>query len=54
MALIDCPSCNKKISDKAQNCQHCRFSLGKADAEDIARKQSLNKYLKNQFLVLDL
>ena len=48
MALIDCPSCNKKISDKAQSCQHCSFSLGTADAEDIARKQSLNKYLKNQ------
>jgi len=48
MALIDCPSCNKKISDKAQSCQHCSFSLGTADAEDIARKQNLNKYLKNQ------
>jgi hypothetical protein len=48
MALIGCPTCNKKISDKAQSCQHCGLSLGSADAEDIARKQSLNKYLKNQ------
>lgn len=48
MALIDCPSCNKKISDKAQECQHCGFSLGNASVEDIARKQNLNKYLKNQ------
>ena len=48
MALIDCPSCNKKISDKAQSWQHCGFALGEADAEDIARKLSLNKYLKNQ------
>ena len=48
MALIDCPSCSKKMSDKAQNCQHCGFGLGTADAEDIARKKSLNNYLKNQ------
>lgn len=48
MALIDCPSCSKKISDKAQSCQHCDFNLGTADTEDIARKQSLNRYLKNQ------
>ena len=48
MALIDCPSCNKKISDKAQNCQHCDFTLGTASAEDLARKKSLNLYLKNQ------
>lgn len=48
MALIACPSCSKKISDKAQSCQHCGFSLGEASAEDIARKQNLNKYLKTQ------
>jgi hypothetical protein len=48
MALVDCPSCSKKISDKAQSCQHCDFTLGNASVEDIARKQSLNKYLKNQ------
>jgi hypothetical protein len=48
MALIDCPSCGKKMSDKAQSCQHCGFGLGTADSEDIARKQSLNKYLKTQ------
>jgi hypothetical protein len=48
MALIDCPSCNKKISDKAQSCQHCSFTLGAANAEDINRKQNLNKYLQNQ------
>ncbi|MGS2722053.1 hypothetical protein [Paraglaciecola aestuariivivens] len=48
MALIDCPSCNKKISDKAQSCQHCDFTLGNASSEDIARKQNLNKYLTQQ------
>jgi hypothetical protein len=48
MALIDCPSCRKKISDKPQRCQHCDFTLGTVDAEDIVRKQNFNKYLKNQ------
>lgn len=48
MALVDCPSCGKKISDKAQSCQHCDFILGAVDAEDIARKKNLNQYLKGQ------
>lgn len=48
MALIACPSCSKKISDKTQICQHCGLTLGNLNAEDIARKQSLKKYLKNQ------
>lgn len=48
MALIDCPSCSKKMSDKAQSCPQCGFGLGTADVEDIARKQNLNRYLKNQ------
>jgi hypothetical protein len=48
MALIDCPSCSKKISDKAQSCQHCNFELGTADIDDLARKQELNRYLKSQ------
>jgi hypothetical protein len=48
MALVNCPSCGKKISDKIQSCQHCDFALGTANTEDIVRKQNLNKYLKNQ------
>jgi O-antigen/teichoic acid export membrane protein len=48
MALVNCPSCSKKISDKTPSCEHCGLSLGTAVAEDIARKQSLNKYLKSQ------
>jgi hypothetical protein len=48
MALVNCPSCSKKISDKTKSCQHCGLSLNTVDAEDIARKENLNKYLKNQ------
>jgi len=46
MALIDCPSCNKKISDKAQECQHCHFAIGDASNEDILRKEQLKRYKK--------
>lgn len=27
MALINCPECNKEISDKGNNCQHCGYPL---------------------------
>ena len=46
MALIDCPSCNKKISDKTTSCQHCGFAMGEATSEDVLRKQQLNKFKK--------
>lgn len=48
MALIDCPSCGKKISDKAPSCQYCEFEIGQANPDDIARKNALKKYLKRQ------
>ncbi len=48
MALIDCPACNKKTSDKATECPHCGFKLGDATAEDIERKQKLQKFTKLQ------
>lgn len=46
MALIDCPACKKKISDKAEVCQHCEFAIGEASAEDILRKENLNRHKK--------
>jgi uncharacterized membrane protein (DUF106 family) len=27
MAVINCPSCKKKISDKAKSCQYCQLEL---------------------------
>ncbi len=29
MALINCPECNKEISDKAKSCPHCGYNLPK-------------------------
>lgn len=46
MALIDCPSCGKKISDKSEKCPHCDFAVKSASAEDIQRKQSMQRYEK--------
>lgn len=27
MAIIDCPECGNKVSDKAENCPHCGFPI---------------------------
>lgn len=48
MALVDCPSCSKTISDKAKTCQHCGFAIGNASVEDIQRKKSLQRFTKIQ------
>lgn len=36
MAVIACPSCKKKISDKASACSHCNMVLGEVDAAALA------------------
>jgi hypothetical protein len=48
MALIDCPSCKKKISDKADSCQHCGFAIGEASRDDILRKQQFHRFKRMQ------
>lgn len=48
MAIIDCPACNKSISDKAKSCSHCHYEFGNVSAEDIQRKLSLQRYKKLQ------
>jgi len=40
MAVINCPRCKKKISDKAKACNHCDLDLSELDAEKL---NSLNK-----------
>lgn len=40
MAVINCPSCKKKISDKAKQCSHCQLDMSNLDASKVA---SLNK-----------
>ena len=48
MALINCPSCNKKMSDKAKACPHCGFAINDASEEDILRKQQMQLFKKKQ------
>jgi len=40
MSLVNCPSCNKKISDKAPACPHCDFSFNQNE-ENLARTKIL-------------
>ena len=35
MALINCPECEKQISDKAKNCIHCGYPLDSMNSESI-------------------
>jgi esterase/lipase superfamily enzyme len=48
MALIDCPSCSKKISDKAKQCSHCNTDFTKTTADDAERKKSMSKFKRSQ------
>ena len=34
MALINCPECNKEVSDKATACIHCGYPLGSSDLKE--------------------
>lgn len=36
MALIDCPQCKKKISDKAKECSHCGLKLSGLNEDEVA------------------
>ncbi|BDY04858.1 MULTISPECIES: zinc ribbon domain-containing protein [unclassified Ferrimonas] len=57
MALIDCPACGKRISDKAKTCSHCKVVLdGDSDKiESAQRIASINKktqLMNHSFLAL--
>lgn len=39
MAIVSCPECNKKISDKAAICDHCGFVVDGLDAKTLERKR---------------
>ncbi|RTE87206.1 MULTISPECIES: hypothetical protein [Gammaproteobacteria] len=58
MAIIKCPGCSKKTSDKAATCASCGFPIGEHDADSLARKQvfqrneRLNKLVSYQMLAM--
>jgi hypothetical protein len=51
MAVINCPSCKKKISDKAKSCSHCQIDLSEVDAEQIASMKKIDKITQSQNLM---
>jgi hypothetical protein len=51
MAVINCPNCKKKISDKAKSCSHCEIDLTKVDADKIASMKKVDKINQSQTLM---
>ncbi|WP_286232414.1 hypothetical protein [Thalassotalea sediminis] len=48
MAVINCPQCNKKISDKAKSCQYCELDLVNVDEDKLASIKKVNIINKSQ------
>lgn len=48
MAVVSCPSCNKKISDKAKSCSYCQVDLTNIDPEKLASIRRINTINKSQ------
>jgi len=51
MAVIKCPGCSKKISDKAKTCNHCNLNLTELDADKLANLNRVNLINKTQRLM---
>jgi len=51
MAVINCPSCKKKISDKAKSCQHCQLDLTALDPDKIDSIKRVSAVAKSQQLM---
>ncbi len=51
MAVINCPSCKKKISDKAKTCKYCNLALQGLDADKMASLSRVSKINKTQRLM---
>lgn len=51
MAVINCPGCKKKISDKAKSCNHCDLDLSALDSDKLAGLNRVNLINKTQRLM---
>jgi len=51
MAVINCPGCKEKISDKAKECSHCGLSLQALDSDKIANLNHINRINQAQRLM---
>lgn len=52
MALIKCPECDKKISDKAESCPHCGYSFEKKVSNNGNLVNLKGKWNNKYFLVI--
>ena len=51
MAVINCPGCKKKISDKAKECSHCGLELHTLSSDKIASLNNVNRINQGQRLM---
>ncbi|WP_426357808.1 hypothetical protein ACPUVO_15310 [Pseudocolwellia sp. HL-MZ19] len=51
MAVINCPSCKKKISDKAKTCNHCNMQISGIDQDKLALIKQTNAIKQQQSLM---
>lgn len=42
MALINCPECGKEISDTAQRCVNCGYTIQHTETEMVITAEKLN------------
>lgn len=54
MALIKCPECDKKVSDKAESCPHCGYSFKKKIEINDEKLKELNGKWNNKYLIIIL
>lgn len=48
MAVISCPGCKNKVSDKAKECSHCQLDLQNVDEEKLQTINKINVINKSQ------
>ena len=51
MAVINCPSCKKKISNKAKSCTHCQIDLININEEQLLSMKSATVAERSQSLM---
>ena len=48
MAIINCPQCSTKISDKNKTCPHCKLDMSNLSEEKIHSLSKINALKNNQ------
>lgn len=51
MAIIDCPQCHQKISNKAKQCSHCHLDLTNLDEQKLRHLQQISTIEQSQKLM---